>query len=51
MLGISVRHLHAMVAVGRLPRPVKIGKSARWQREAIERWLADEHQRANGRGI
>jgi excisionase family DNA binding protein len=50
LLGISTRHLHALVSAGRLPKPVKLGKSARWNREALEAWLRDAHERANVKG-
>ena len=47
LLGISTRHLHALVSRGELPRPVHFGKSARWDRAALESWLRDLHAAAN----
>ncbi len=38
-LGISPRGLEKMVAEGRLPVPVRIGKRAVWSSLAVERWL------------
>lgn len=38
-LGISLRHLHALNSSGRLPRPVRLGRSTRWRAEEIRRWL------------
>jgi excisionase family DNA binding protein len=38
-LGVSVRHVQSLNASGRLPRPVKLGRSTRWRAEEIQRWL------------
>jgi len=39
-LGISERHLWALNASGRLPRPVRFGRSVRWSAEELRDWLA-----------
>ena len=41
MLGVSLRHLRRLDASGKLPRPVKLGRSVRWPVAEIEDWLAD----------
>ena len=40
LLCISVRHLWGLNASGRVPRPVRLGRSVRWDRAELERWLA-----------
>jgi len=40
ILGISVRHVWALLAQGRLPRPVRLGRSVRWNVEELRAWLA-----------
>ena len=39
ILGISVRHVWALLAQGRLPRPVRLGRSVRWNLEELRDWL------------
>jgi len=39
LLGISERHLWTLHSSGRLPRPVKLGRSVRWNRSELQRWL------------
>ena len=48
MLGISQRHYHTMVAGGRLPKPIKLGRSARWSRAALVEWIEREQAQAEG---
>ena len=38
MLNVSVRHLHRLIKMRRIPAPVKLGKSIRWT-PAIARWI------------
>ena len=40
LLRISVRHLWGLNASGRVPRPVRLGRSVRWDRAELEKWLA-----------
>jgi prophage regulatory protein len=39
LLGVSSRHVYRLADGGRMPRPVKLGGSVRWDRQAIELWL------------
>lgn len=38
---ISGRQIYKLLEVGRFPVPLRIGRSVRWPRETIERWIAD----------
>jgi excisionase family DNA binding protein len=40
LLGISSRHLWALNSSGRLPRPIRLGRSVRWRIEELRAWLA-----------
>jgi len=40
MLGISRAHVWRLLSSGRIPRPVRFGRSVRWDRWTIEEWLA-----------
>ena len=39
MLQVSTRQVWKLVASGRLASPVRLGRSARWQRNIIESWI------------
>jgi predicted DNA-binding transcriptional regulator AlpA len=39
LLGISQRHLHNLNATGRLPRPIRLGRSTRWRVDELRDWL------------
>ncbi len=41
MLAISTRQVYRLADGGRMPRPVKLGGSNRWDRLAIEAWIKD----------
>lgn len=41
MLGVSSRHVYRLADGGRMPRPVKLGGAVRWDRKAIETWIAE----------
>jgi predicted DNA-binding transcriptional regulator AlpA len=41
LLNVSERHVAAMVQVGRVPPPIRIGHVVRWSRERVSRWIAD----------
>lgn len=41
LLHCSSRTVYRMSKCGRMPRPVKFGTLVRWNREAIEQWIAD----------
>ena len=38
-LGISPRSIRRLVAEGRIPKPLRIGGSARWNLKLIESWV------------
>jgi excisionase family DNA binding protein len=40
LLGVSVRHLAGLRSSGRLPSPIRLGRSIRWDREEITDWIA-----------
>jgi excisionase family DNA binding protein len=40
LLNVSLRHVNAMNASGRLPRPIRLGRSVRWPRAELEAWIA-----------
>ncbi|MFN7878064.1 MAG: helix-turn-helix transcriptional regulator [Pirellula sp.] len=40
MLGVSSRQVYRLADGGRMPRPLKIGGSVRWDRQAVEKWIA-----------
>jgi excisionase family DNA binding protein len=51
-LGIGERTVWKFSATGEIPAPIRIGRSKRWDRTAIEDWLArkradSERRRAN----
>ena len=39
LLGISARHVWKLHASGQLPQPVRLGRSVRWNRVELVRWL------------
>lgn len=41
LLGVSTRHVYRLADAGRAPRPLKLGGARRWDRVAIESWIAD----------
>ena len=40
LLGVSTRHVYRLADGGRMPRPLKLGGARRWDRAAIEGWIA-----------
>ena len=40
ILGISVRHVWALLADGRLPKPVRLGRAVRWNVDELRDWLS-----------
>lgn len=40
LLNVSERHIWAMTSSGRLPRPIRLGRSVRWNRAELQEWLA-----------
>ncbi|WP_437202245.1 helix-turn-helix transcriptional regulator [Planctomicrobium sp. SH664] len=40
LLNVSIRHVAALNATGRLPRPIRLGRAVRWNAEELRAWLA-----------
>jgi predicted DNA-binding transcriptional regulator AlpA len=40
MLSCSVRSLWRRLAAGQLPKPVRIGRSVRWELATVREWIA-----------
>lgn len=40
MLACSSRHVYRLVERGRMPAPIRLGRSVRWKRSEIEAWIA-----------
>jgi len=38
-LGVSPRHIWRLHATGKLPKPIRLGKSVRWLVNEINEWL------------
>lgn len=41
MLGVSEAHGFRLKAAGKLPQPVRLGKSVRWPLAEVRAWLAE----------
>lgn len=41
LLNCSSRHVRRLCDSGRMPRPVRLGALIRWERKAIEQWIAN----------
>jgi excisionase family DNA binding protein len=41
MLSCSTRHVYRLADAGRMPPPLKLGALCRWNRRAVETWLAE----------
>lgn len=39
LLGISKRHLHTLNCSGRLPAPIRLGRSVRWNGDELRAWI------------
>lgn len=39
LLGVSERHIWGLNASGRLPAPIRLGRSVRWNRDEIVAWV------------
>ena len=46
LLGISERTVWKMASCHELPAPLRIGRSQRWSKKALEEWIADRHKAA-----
>ena len=41
LLNLSTRTVWRLLSAGKLPQPVRIGRSVRWSRSDIEIWIAN----------
>ena len=41
LLGVSLRQVWRLNATGKLPRPIRIGGSVRWNRAEVIRWFSE----------
>ena len=41
LLNLSARTVWRLLSAGKLPQPVRIGRSVRWSREKLEAWIAE----------
>jgi len=39
-LGVSARHVYRLADGGKMPRPLRLGGARRWDRVAIDDWIA-----------
>ena len=46
LLGISERMVWKMASCRELPAPLRIGRSQRWSKKALEEWVAERHEAA-----
>ena len=50
LLNCSPRHVYRLADAGRMPRPLRLGSLVRWNRAAIEDWIAAGCPSCNGKG-
>ncbi len=50
LCGCSAPHVRRLADAGRMPAPVKVGALVRWNRRAIESWIADGCRRTTRGG-
>ncbi len=41
LLNLSTRTVWRLLSAGKLPKPVRIGRSVRWSRSDLETWIAN----------
>jgi excisionase family DNA binding protein len=41
LLNLSTRTVWRLLSAGKLPQPVRIGRSVRWSRSDLETWIAN----------
>ncbi len=46
LLGVPPSSGWALLAAGKIPRPLKLGRRTRWSRVALEQWIREQHQAA-----
>ena len=40
LLGISERHFYKLHSSGRVPKPIRLGRSVRWRADELRDWVA-----------
>ena len=40
VLGCSTRHVRRLADMGAMPRPIHLGRLVRWNKNAVDQWLA-----------
>jgi len=48
MFRMSERNIHRLVASGRFPKPIRIGRSLRWLKSVLSEFLYQQNQQQNG---
>lgn len=46
-LGISVRTLEELIAQGKVPPYIKLGRLRRWHPEQVDKWINEQFARAS----
>jgi predicted DNA-binding transcriptional regulator AlpA len=46
MLGLPTSSGWALVAAGRIPQPIKIGRRTRWSQRLLQTWIAEQSEAA-----
>lgn len=41
LVKLSARQIYKMVSAGRMPPPLKVGRSTRWRADDVRRWIVD----------
>jgi prophage regulatory protein len=41
LIGLNKTRIYKWLKLGLFPKPIKLGKTSRWQRAEVEHWLAD----------
>lgn len=47
--GMTDKWFYKLISDGKFPAPVKLGRSSRWFRSEIEKWLQDRVKASTGR--
>lgn len=46
MLQVSRTTIEVLLARGKIPRPVRLGRCRRWHREIVTRWMLEQAEKA-----
>ncbi|MFT3849815.1 MAG: helix-turn-helix domain-containing protein [Propionivibrio sp.] len=47
-LGVSLRTLEELIAQGRIPPHIRLGRLRRWHPEQVDTWINEQFSRVNG---